>query len=104
MSIKSIDHHANIFTGIGWICGLSYYNWFAEAPRHVPLWVHLLLIVAGIFFVTTFIVTFMVGLAAIFALRFASTRKGHIDLFAVATVVSPAVAFFAAKYALQLFS
>src|SRR5438067_10931687 len=49
MDIELINTYASKWTVAGWFLGLAYYNWFASSASHLPIWLHAVLVVGGLF-------------------------------------------------------
>jgi hypothetical protein len=67
-SIDRIDYinvQNSKLTIAGWFIGLAYYNWFASDGAALPLWVHLILIVGGMFAASIIVGGGMAYLAAL---------------------------------------
>lgn len=101
MNIEIINTYAAKWTIGGWFIGLAYYNWFASAPDHVPLWAHVVLVVLGMFVASIVIGGGMALLMALITKLTTGDAEGSSHAFAWAAFISPVLAFFAAKYALQ---
>jgi len=88
-------------TILGWFIGLAYFNWFARGGYSVlPWWAHAGLIVGGL------VASYIIGL---WVIRLAALlwrllwKPASLQAFGlVPIIVSPVIAFFAAKYALLL--
>lgn len=100
MSIELINSYAAKWTVGGWFIGLVYYNWLASAPLHVPLWIHAILIVGGLFaapiLVGGGVALLMAGLTKLLTGRI----EGSPDGYAWGAFISPVFAFLAAGYVL----
>lgn len=101
MTIDSINSYAAKWTIAGWFIGLAYYNWFASAPPPVALWVHVILIVGGMFVASIVIGGGLAILVGYLTKLFTGSFEGSPHGFAWASFIAPVLAFFAAKYALQ---
>jgi hypothetical protein len=100
--INVINTYAAKHTIVGWFVGLAYYNWFASAPYHAPFWALVVLVVGGMFAAAIIIGGGMALLAALLTRAVTGHAEGSPDFFAWAAFISPVLAFFAAKYALQV--
>ena len=101
VSIETVNTYAAKWTVGGWFIGLAYYNWFSSAPIHVPLLGHILLLTVGMFAASVLIGGGMAVLAAVVTKLTTGNVEGSPHGFAWAAFISPVVAFFAAKLALQ---
>jgi hypothetical protein len=101
MNIELINSYAAKWTVTGWFVGLAYYNWFASAPAHLPIWAHAILVVGGLFVAPILIgggvALLMAGVTKILTGRI----EGSPDGYAWGAFISPVLAFFAAGYVLQ---
>jgi hypothetical protein len=88
-------------TIVGWFTGLAYYNWFSSTGVHLPIWQHALLVVVGMFAASIIIGAGMALVAAALTKVITGRSDSSINAFAWAAFISPAIAFFAAKYVLQ---
>jgi hypothetical protein len=102
MEIERINTQAAYLTIIGWFAGLAYYDWFASTAPHLPWWMHLILIFAGMFVASVMIGGLMAILMAVLTKLVTGDTEGSPHGFAWAAFISPVLAFFAAKYALRL--
>lgn len=98
--IDYINAQNSKLTIAGWFIGLAYYNWFASDGAALPLWVHLILIVGGMFAASIIVGGGMAYLAALLARIIAGTWNARPVYFMTAGLIATVLAFFAAKYAL----
>ncbi|RVP57114.1 hypothetical protein CN071_27830 [Sinorhizobium meliloti] len=104
MNIDNINGKAAKMTIIGWFAGLAYYNWFSSTPIDVPLWAHAVLGVVGMFAAAIVIGGGMALLAGGITKLATGRVDGSPHAFSWAAFISPVLAFFAAKWALQFFA
>lgn len=101
-NIELINTYAAKWTIGGWFIGLAYYNWFTSSPIHVPLLGHVLLVTIGMFAASIVIGGGMALLAAGVTRLAVGRADGSPHGFAWAAFISPVIAFFATKFALQI--
>jgi hypothetical protein len=101
-SIEQINTKAAKCSIAGWFLGLAYFNWFSSTAAHVSIAGHIVLVVVGLFAVSILIgmiVALILGLIAKFLTgRIAGISHGD----AWGALISPAIAFFAADWAIRL--
>ncbi|HUZ33694.1 MAG TPA: hypothetical protein VMV19_16560 [Xanthobacteraceae bacterium] len=97
-----INGHNSRLTIIGWFAGLAYYNWFASVGPVLPWWVHLILIVGGMFAASIVIGGGMSCLTALLYRIFAGSATARPEYFKVAGLIATVLAFFSAKYVLVI--
>jgi hypothetical protein len=84
------------WTLAGWFIGLAYYDWFSATAPHLPVWINITLIVVGMF-----AASIIIGGGMALLLGLISKLLTRSDAFAWGAFMSPVLAFFAAKYAVQ---
>jgi len=102
IGVDRLNIYVANFTIIGWLTGLAYYNWFASAPHHLPPWAHAILVVAGSFAACIVIGAGMAILAGAVTQLVTGRHRGSPYAFGWGAFISPVLAFFAAKFVLQL--
>jgi hypothetical protein len=102
VSVKLIRRYATILTIIGWLAGLVFYEWFAFAPFYVPLWDLCLLAIFGAFLSTIIITNTVQTIAGAITYKLTGNFEGSTDIHGWSVVISPLLAFVAAKYVLKL--
>ena len=98
--IDYVNTQNSKLTIAGWFIGLAYYNWFASDGAALPWWIHLILIVGGMFAASIVIGGGMAILTALLSRRIAGATDARPGYFKTAGLISTVLAFFAAKYAL----
>ena len=102
VSIETVNTYAAKWTIGGWFMGLAYYNWLTSAPIHVPFWAHIILVTVGMFAASMLIGGGMALLAALITAVITGNAESSPHAFSWAAFISPVIAFFAAKLALQV--
>jgi hypothetical protein len=104
MTIDRIDYintqNSKLVIG-AWFVGLAYYDWFASGPS-LAWWVHLALIVVGMFISSIVIGGGMAILAAALNKSAFGYAEARPNLFKLAGLLATVIAFFAAKYAVMV--
>ena len=104
LSIDAINFAVAKWTVLGWFSGLAYFNWFSSASEHLSLWSHAVLIIGGLFG-SSILIGGGVSLTVAAATKILTGRPdGSAFSFMLAGCISPILAFFAAKYGLQMLS
>lgn len=103
MEIERINSQASKMAIFAWFAGLAYYNWFASQPISVPIWAHVVLVVAGMFFASIVIGGGLALLSAGLTKLLTGSTDGSPHVFAWAAFVGTVPAFIAAKYGLLIF-
>lgn len=101
MNVDSVNGKAAKMTIAGWFAGLAYYSWFSSTAVHLPIWQHAFLIIVGMFAAAIIIGGGMALLASGLTKVITGRADGSINAFAWAALISPVLAFLAAKYVLQ---
>lgn len=101
MDVKTVNHYAAKWTVCGWFIGLAYYTWFAAKAVHLPWWELATVAFVGMFATSVLIGGTLALIAAHLTKKLTGSHEGSTDLFAWGALISPVLAFFAAKYSLN---
>jgi hypothetical protein len=102
MEIERINTQASKLAIFAWFAGLAYYNWFSSTPISVPLWGHIVLVVAGMFFASIVIGGGLALISAAVTKMLTGRTDGSPHIFAWAAFIGTIPAFLAAKQGLML--
>lgn len=100
MNIDAINTSASKATIVGWFAGLSYFGWWASDAVQVSFGAMSVLVVGGMFASSILIGGGVSLLIAGIAKALTGKTEGYPSLFTWGVVVSPVLAFFAARYSL----
>jgi hypothetical protein len=94
--VKTINYCSGVFTMIAWLAGVVYYK-----SASVPFWEASVIAVVGALAASIFIANTLSAIAAAITYKLTGDPESATDFASIAVIVSPTLAFFAAKYAIQ---
>jgi len=103
MNVYRVNAIAAKWTIYGWFLGLAYFEWFAAVPAHLPIWELAILVVIGMF-ASSVIIGGGVALILGAMTKTITGSWGDTTYYPWGALISPMLAFFAARFVLRLFS